>query len=86
MDRFRNSSDSVSSPARSVRAIEPGADPLSEIPKALYVGTGGDLELRAADDDVPVVLRNVASGTVLPVRVAQIYPSGTDAADLAGLY
>lgn len=86
MDRFRNSSDSVSSPARSVRAIEPGTDPLTEIPKALYVGTGGDVELRAVDDEVPAILRNVPSGTVLPVRVAQLYASGTDAADLAGLY
>ncbi len=86
MDRFRNSSDSVSHPARSLIEIDTTSSAiLAETTKAIFVGTGGDIAVRAADDDTFVVLRNVASGSIIPVRAQQVDPAQTTAANLVGL-
>ena len=86
MDRFRNSSDSVSHPARSLIEIDTTSSAiLAETTKAIFVGTGGDIAVRAVDDNNMVVLRNVPSGSIVPVRVQQIDPAQTTADDLVGL-
>tara|TARA_A100001391_G_scaffold188957_2_gene159973 strand:- start:50567 stop:50830 length:264 start_codon:yes stop_codon:yes gene_type:complete len=87
MDRFKNSSDSVSDPARSLVALDAASSaPLNSTPKAVFIGTGGDIALRAIDDDTAVTLRNVPSGTILPIRAAQLDPALTTASDIVGLY
>jgi hypothetical protein len=86
MDPFKYSSDSVFAPARRSLAITPSdGQPLSQIGKALYIGGGGHVRLRAIDDTEPVLFRNLAAGTVLPVRAAQVYASGTTAVDMVVL-
>ena len=87
MDRFKNSSDSVSDPARALVAIDATSPvSLNSVPKALFIGTGGNVSIRAIDDDAPVTLRNVPSGTILPIRAAQLDPALTTARDIVGLY
>ena len=87
MDRFKNSSDAVSDPARSLADINAtSAAPLDSAPKAIFIGTGGDVSIRAIDDESPVTLRNVPSGTILPIRAAQLNPALTTARDIVGLY
>lgn len=87
MDEYAYNSDAVSDPARSTLSIVPSDDQaLKKVPKALFVGTGGDVVLRAAKDENPVTFRNVADGSILPVRAAQVYQSGTTAADMLALY
>ena len=87
MDRFKNSSDSVSDPARALVAIDATSSAtLNSVPKALFIGTGGNVSIRAIDDDVAVTLRNVPSGTILPIRAAQLDPALTTARDIVGLY
>ena len=87
MDRFKNSSDSVSDPARSLAAIDATSSAiLDSTPKAIFIGTGGDVSLRAIDDDTAVTLRNVPAGTILPIRAAQLDPALTTARDIVGLY
>ncbi|WP_137680706.1 spike base protein, RCAP_Rcc01079 family [Aurantiacibacter suaedae] len=87
MDRFKNSSDSVSDPARSLATIDATSSAtLNSTPKALFIGSGGDVSIRAIDDDEAVTLRNVPSGTILPVRAMQIDPARTTARDIVGLY
>jgi len=84
-DKF-SSTDSVTSPARDCFAIVPDdANELARIPKAIYVGSGGDVTLLAADNADDVIFRNVPSGTTLDVRASAIRSSGTTAADLVGL-
>ena len=87
-DRFRTFADSVEAPARRVAVVTPNdtAD-LGEVGKALYVGTGGDLAVIAADAiaDAAVVFRNLPSGALLPVRVRRVAATGTTAADLVVL-
>lgn len=84
-DPFDRSGDSLVAPAKHAFAITPQASgDLPSATKALYVGTGGDLTLRALDSDQDVTLRNVASGSILPIRIRAVRDTST-AANLVGL-
>lgn len=86
LDSFENSVDSLIAPARLVFSIQPSdSEDLPRTTKALYVGSGGDVALKAVDSETDVVLRNVVSGTVLAVRIDAIRETGTTASDLVGL-
>lgn len=85
-DSFAHATDSLIAPARLAFAITPSdALDLDEVTKAIYVGTGGDIVLRAIDSDSDVILRNVVAGSVLAIRTAAVRATGTTAADLVGL-
>ena len=85
-DQFAGPMDSVAAPATRVAAVVPhDAQVLGELPKALFVGTGGNIVLRGASGS-EAVLKNVASGSVLPVRAMLIKATGTTAADIVALY
>ncbi|BDI59499.1 hypothetical protein [Qipengyuania nanhaisediminis] len=84
-DKFA-STDSVTAPARDCFGIVPddNAD-LTVVPKAIYIGTGGDLVLQGVDSDADVTLRNLPSGVILDIRPSAIRQAGTTAADIVGL-
>lgn len=83
---FESLADNPVAPALSCFAIAPFDDvDLAMVTKAIYVGTGGDIVLRAAGDDSDVTFRNVPSGFVLSVRVRAVRSTGTSAADIVGL-
>lgn len=84
-DQFQTLADSVSGPATRVAAVVPhDVDPLPEIPKALYVGTGGTVTLRGGDG-ADATFANVASGSYLLVRAQYVRATGTSAADIVAL-
>ncbi|ANU07150.1 spike base protein, RCAP_Rcc01079 family [Paraurantiacibacter namhicola] len=85
-DPFNRTVDTPGDPARDCFPVTPAdnAD-LDRLTKAIYVGTGGDIVLRAADADVDVTFRNVPAGSILDIRVRAVRVSGTTAADLVGL-
>lgn len=85
-DRFGTFSDSVSSPANSAVAVTPhDSNALPFLPKALYVGTGGDITLRAKYDDADVVFVGVPSGAMLSVRATHVRATGTSASDIVAM-
>lgn len=85
-DPYENSAASVTAPAETCFAIEPSdTDELQVGTKAIFVGTGGDVTLRLIADEEDVVFRNLASGSVLDVRVRAVRASGTTATDIVGL-
>lgn len=85
-DRFDTQTDSLSQPARDAFAITPhDTSEIDPLPKAIFVGTGGNITLRAADGSADVVFKNVASGQILDVRARFIRTTGTTAADIVGL-
>lgn len=85
-DRFESQADSLSLPARDAFAITPHAtNEVNPLPKAIYVGTGGTIVLRAADGTADVTLKNVASGQIVDIRARFIRAAGTTAADIVGL-
>lgn len=73
-------------PATRAAAIVPhDSDPLDEVPRAIFVGTGGHITLRGADDEVDVVFKNVADGSLLPFRPEFVRATGTTAQDLVAI-
>ena len=58
---------------------------LSSIARGLYVGTGGNLAAVMPDDAV-VTFNNVATGTILPVRVKRVNATNTTASNIVALY
>lgn len=85
-DRFATQIDSLTQPARDAFAITPHAsNEIDPLPKAIYVGTGGNITLRAVGSTSDVLFKNVASGQILDVRAQYIRASGTTAADIVGL-
>lgn len=86
IDPFALHSDSLMAPAKAAFAITP--DDSVELPmvaKAIYVGTGGDLVLRAVDSEADATFVNLPDGTILPVRVRAVRASGSTAANIVGL-
>ncbi len=86
-DRFSKRADSPWAPAaRAVAVVPSDAQALAEIPKALFVGTGGNVALRGAGGGADQLFKNVANGTVLPFRPEFVRATGTTAADILALY
>jgi hypothetical protein len=85
-DTFRNASDSPFAPSAAPFAVMPSdSTELQAIPKALYVGTGGDVAVRGVRGDADVLFRNVPAGSVLDVRARFVRATGTTAADIVAL-
>jgi hypothetical protein len=85
-DPFASFADHVAAPAmRAVTVVPHDGNALSEVPKALFVGTGGNLVLRGAGGGADVLFKNVASGSVLPIRASHVRATGTSAADIVAL-
>ena len=57
---------------------------------ALYVGTGGDLVVSIVGSEEPVMFKNVADGSFLPIIVTNVWEQGnmglTTASDIIALY
>ncbi|GEM_PF-1476534 len=84
-DRFRTTSDSLTAPARRAFAILPhDSEELPLVTKAVIVGLGGEVVLRAQDSDSDVTI-SAASGQMLPIRVSHVRATGTTAGNLVGL-
>lgn len=85
-DPFAVNSRSATDPARDAFALTPDdTAALAVLPRAIFVGTGGTLVLRAVDSSADTVFRNLASGQILDVRAQYVRATGTTAADLVGL-
>lgn len=85
-DTFAAVLDSLIAPARNCFAITPSDTAnLPVLPKAIYVGSGGTLVIRAADAVSDVTFMNVPSGSILDIRVTSVRATGTSAGNLVGL-
>ncbi|GAA3271552.1 hypothetical protein NZL82_15685 [Sphingomonas sanguinis] len=89
-DVFSSSADTVSSPATRAVAITPSdSTDLPDIPKGVYVGTGGDITMigvGAPASATGVTWKNVPAGALIPFRPRRILATGTTAASMLGLY
>lgn len=88
IDTFKTHGRSLTSPPEDAVAVVPGDDPgagLACATRAIYVGGEGDLRLRMLGGST-VTLRGVQAGTLLPLRVAQVFATGTTATAIVGLW
>jgi hypothetical protein len=81
INNFRQNSVETQSPAVSHFAITPSADELAVVPRAVYVGGGGNLNVTM---DGVTVLYAVQSGAVLPIRPSHILAASTTATGIVG--
>lgn len=85
-DNFENSMDNVIAPARICFPVTPSdSGGLARVTKAIFVGTGGNINLRTVGSTDPVTFRNVPSGAILDLRVVSVLALGTTASDIVGL-
>lgn len=86
-DQFSSSADQVSAPAtRAVAVLPHDANALADIPKALFVGTGGNITMRGVAGSSDQLWKNVPAGSVLPFRAQYVRATGTSAGDILALY
>ncbi|MEE4154632.1 MAG: hypothetical protein V2I27_10780 [Erythrobacter sp.] len=86
IDPFTSTADSLNAPASRCFAITP--DDVAElpyVPKALYVGSGGDIVVRPLEGEEDVIFSNTISGSILDIRVRAVRASGTSAEGIVGL-
>jgi type 1 fimbria pilin len=87
MDAFSSSADQVSAPATRALAVTPSDTvALVDIPKALYVGTAGDIVMRGVNASADTLWKAVPAGAILPFRAQYVRATGTTAADMLVLY
>lgn len=85
-DKFEHVADGLTAPAEETFAISPNDNAeLPQITKAIYVGEGGNVTLRASRSDIDTVFRNLPTGAILDVRVSAVRATGTTASNLIGL-
>lgn len=83
-----NSTESLlSDPALGAIAINAGTDGLAilPLPRALFVGTGGNVNVRMADG-TDIIFYNVSDGSLLPIRPYMVQSTSTTASNMVGLY
>ena len=86
-DQFSGTLDSVSSPAtRAVAVVPHDVNALADIPKAIFVGTGGTIVMSGAGGGADVSFKRVADGSIIPFRARYVRATGTTAADIVALY
>ncbi len=88
-DKFANHGDVVEAPATLAIAVTPhNSNPLTDVPKALYVGVGGDIVMVGSSNTsaANTTFKNVPSGAILPFRAYYIRATGTTATDILALY
>lgn len=84
IDNYGIEEDSVFSSSMAPYAVTPSDTALAVIPKALYIGTGGDVVLRGVNSGTDVTFTNVPDGTLLYVRASFVRASST-ASDIVAL-
>ncbi len=86
-DTFSTLGDSPSAPSTYALAVTPhDVNALTDIPKALYVGTSGDITMRGKNGAADQIWKNVPSGAILPFRAHYVRATGTTATDILALY
>jgi type 1 fimbria pilin len=86
-DNFSTLGDTPSAPSTYALAVTPhDVNALTDIPKALYVGSAGNITMRGLNGAADQVWKNVPAGAILPFRARYVRATGTTAADILALY
>ena len=73
-------------PADNAAAVTPNDSvDLTNIARALYIGTGGDVKITTAGGDT-VTLNDVQGGSILPIRTKRVFSTGTTASNMVAIY
>ena len=85
-NNFQFHESQLDSPGRSLSAVTPhDSNDITNVARALWVGVGGDISIIAAGDDSAVVLKNVPSGSLVPIMTARVRATSTTATDIVAI-
>lgn len=85
-DRYVYDKQDVATPATSAAVITPhDTNEIADIPKAIYIGSPGDVVLRLKDDSADRTFLNMSAG-YHPIRPRYIRATGTTATGILALY
>ncbi len=82
-DRYEHEVTRLHDPAADMFTITPDTD-LPQVPRALYVGSGGDLTVETLAGNV-VTIQGALGGMTYPIRIRRVISSGTTAGGILGL-
>lgn len=72
--------------SRAPYAVTPhNTDALPRVPKALYIGTGGNVVVRGSEASADVTFTNVPSGSYLIVQASHVRATGTTASGIVAM-
>jgi hypothetical protein len=84
-DPFANHPTTLGSPAQTAIVITPSDTiPLTDAVRSVYVGSAGNLRVRMVSGAI-VTFTAVLAGTIYPLRIDQVFVTGTTAGGLIGL-
>jgi len=84
-DAFSDHAVGLTAPATRPETITPSdAVELIRATRALYVGQTGNVRVKTTSGDI-ITFANMLGGILYPVRVVQVFSTGTTASDLVGL-
>jgi hypothetical protein len=84
-DDFKSFQSGLESPAEAGGSVVPSDTvPLAKVTRAIYVGGGGALRVMLLGGDI-VTLSGAVAGMIYPLRIAQVFATGTTATGLVGL-
>lgn len=84
-DPYANTFAEVSAPADRWATVTPSdANDLDTVPKALRIGSAGNVKL--AGSDGVAVMFSVSTGEILPLRARRVHATGTTATGIVALY
>jgi hypothetical protein len=86
MDKFADYPTSLTAPARDGLQVTPDdVTDLPVLPRAIYVGSGGDLSVRMAGGQ-SIAFQNIPAGSFLPIRAQRVNLTGTTATGLLAIW
>lgn len=87
-DNGSSAAASPDAPATDAYAITPHDTndlTVGRLPRAIFVGVGGNISVDFGTDATAVIFKNVPAGAVLPIRPSRVRSTGTTATDLVAL-
>ena len=84
MTAYRTADATVS--AHSAGAVTPSDSTVLNPTRGLYVGTGGDVAVKMANQTTSVIFPDVLGGSILPIQVVKVLSTGTTASGMVALY
>ncbi|WP_040464967.1 hypothetical protein [Erythrobacter sp. NAP1] len=82
-DEFESAAQTALTPSENAFPVIPNdTTPLASVPKYLYVGSAGNVTLRAMDAATDVVFENVPAGGYIYVRASHVRAAGTTATSI----
>ena len=85
--RTNRAQETMESPARNYFAVTPhDTTKFTFETRGLFIGVGGDVAVLGFGDSTAVVFKNVASGTMMPLRAVRVDSTNTTATDIVGVY